>query len=345
MPNDIFEEVKRQVNLRSYLDRRWSLKRCGSGTWRINPCPLCSHNDSFTYNEPKNTIACYSCGFGGDIIEFESRMNGHKNMFDAAKAVAASEGILIDGVESKQKRTSSPSSSGPVPEPPGYLNADDNPPAPKKKPETPKPEIEFERGCVIREFAADYFHRLLLADAQALAYQTDKRKHSVDILKQERVGLAGGDLIGAAGKHGITPEELHAIGLANPKKNGGGWWPAMRKGFYVYPHVGREGKVLFFSMKDPTKKHRFQVRKAAAAEGWLCLGQEALNHHEPIVIVEGEDDRLSVMDRGGYPMSSPPTACTTRGPSSPSCARLQKTGFFICVLTRTRLSGTRKPVR
>ena len=57
-------------------------------------------------------------------------------------------------------------------------------------------------------------------------------------------------------------------------------------------------EVLFFSIKDPAKKLKFQVKKIFADPQWLCLGQQALAATE-CILVEGEDDYLSVIDRGG----------------------------------------------
>ena len=44
----------------------------------------------------------------------------------------------------------------------------------------------------------------------------------------------------------------------------------------------------------------WQLKKAFAPENWLCYGQNALDQPDPVAIVEGENDRISIMDLAKY---------------------------------------------
>jgi len=266
----------------------------GSDSFHLNPCPICGHKDSCAVHPVEGYFNCFSCHTKGDVITFENAHGGHNDLLAAAKAVAEAENVLIDNGNGGRPAASAARSQ----EPPEWLN-EGPPPEGTAQKEKPEPAIPFERGCEVRRAVAEFYHQRLMAHEGSLKYQTVQRGHSVDILEKTRVGYAGGDLVSHMQKENITPEELKACGLIKRQKGGKGWWQTIREGMFVYPHWCR-GNVLFMSIKDPKKKHRYQLKKDTAAEGWICLGQDVLDREDPVIIVEGEDDRLSVMDRGGH---------------------------------------------
>ncbi len=102
-----------------------------------------------------------------------------------------------------------------------------------------------------------FFHDELLRNRAALNYQTKERGHSLETLKD--VGfVARRSIIAHAKKHGYTPQDLVAIGLV--KEAGGSFQAVIPSGFYVYSHTV-QGEVLFFSLKDPRGKFKFQIKK------------------------------------------------------------------------------------
>ena len=77
------------------------------------------------------------------------------------------------------------------------------------------------------------------------------------------------------------------------------------RGMFIYPHFSGD-EILFFSLKDPMGKFRYQIpkRRESTYTGevnyfpdprWICYGQDALTENG-CWIVEGENDRLSLLD-------------------------------------------------
>ena len=288
----LFDRVKRLVNIKDYieLEARVDAKRAGSGSFRVNPCPFCGHNDCFTINEKDQFFKCFSCSAKGDVIEFEQQYRNMGSPLEAAKSIAGKRGIPVLDGEGSERGTRSREQEGPGPQPP--------PPAEVKEPGETKPEIDPSRGLEVRRIAAEYYHGRLMTSRAALSYQTDVRQHIREILERFKVGLGGGSLIGHCRGQGVTVAELMAVGLVRANK-GGGFRSVVSAGVTVYPHFSG-GEIQFFSLKDPKKKKLWQLKKECAPEGWLCYGQDALDQDEPVIIVEGENDRITVMDRGKY---------------------------------------------
>jgi len=279
--DDLFTQIKEQVPLLDYVKEQaqGEVKKEGAVV-RFNPCPLCGHRDCFTIYPQTNSFVCFSCQAGGDVIGFERLLNGLESNLEAARSVAEKKGICFN-----QERGEGCSESGY-----GKMKASVD-----KKPD--KSGMGSVQARRIRKMAADFYHEELLMtqNRKALKYQTEKRGHSLAILKRFRVGFSGRRSIFAHAKRfGYSPQDLADAGLA--KKSGQTFFPVIPTGFYVYPHmVG--GEVLYLSIKDPKGKYKFQIKKDYADPEWVYLGQDALLKPE-CVIVEGENDFLSVIGKG-----------------------------------------------
>ena len=67
------EELKRSVSLLDYVQTATNarIKNVGANTYRVEPCPMCGHNDHFTIYSNTNSYASFnSCCKGGSIIDF-----------------------------------------------------------------------------------------------------------------------------------------------------------------------------------------------------------------------------------------------------------------------------------
>lgn len=237
-----FEEVKGSVNIRPYIESAVNTrgKPLGDATYRIIPCPYCKSDSGFTINEPGQFYKCFSCGEGGDVIAFEQRFGGHENARAAAEAIAQKQGISIDG-----RPAPVPTTSKQLPPPP----PPDQEPTQGKR----STSISSDRGSEVRLVAVEYYHQRLLEDSEALKYQTEKRKHTVETLKEFKVGLGGGNLKKHCEEQGVALEELQAVGLMQKRGPGIGAW--VPKGNWTYPHMVN-GQCLHISMKAPTKTAR-----------------------------------------------------------------------------------------
>ena len=159
------------------------------------------------------------------------------------------------------------------------------------------PKKSHRRLIQVRDFATDFYHQRFLQDKDALDYQTKTRGHSLESLKNFRVGLAGGDLIGAASGNGYTIDDLIQTGLVRKFKNS--YSATIPAGMNVYPHIINQD-VAYWSIKDRTGKWKHQVKKQFADPDWICLNQNSLDY-SPVVIVEGENDLLAIVDKGKHP--------------------------------------------
>jgi len=282
----LFDRVKSLVNIKEYIELETGiqLKRVGSGSWRLIPCLFCDSQTGCTINESQQFFKCFSCHVKGDVIEFEQRYRHLESPLEAAKSVANKRGIpILDG----------------------EAGGNGKPRAEPKKPdkiEAAKTEtvvgIDPGRAAAVRRMAAEYYHNRLMTSRAKLAYQTDVRQHSREILGRLMVGLGGGSLIAHCRSADVSIEELMAVGLVQERKEGG-YSAVVSAGVTVYPHFSG-GDILFFSLKDPEKKKKWQLKKDCAPKGWLCYGQDALEQEEPVIVVEGENDRITAMDRGKY---------------------------------------------
>jgi len=282
----LFDRVKDLVNIVTYISSETGVdaKRAGSGSYRVSPCPFCGHSDCFTINEKDQFFKCFSCSAKGDVIEFEQQYRNMERPLEAAKSIAGKRGIPV-----LDNETGGGTAKRPKEKEKGEVEPPDA---------GTKPEIDPDRALEVRRIAAEYYHGRIMASRTALAYQTDVRQHSREIVERFKIGLGGGGLIGHCRGQDVTVAELIAVGLVREQKNTG-FRSVVNAGITVYPHFSGDN-ILFFSLKDPEKKKKWQLKKECAPEGWLCYGQDALEQDEPVIITEGENDRITVMDLGRY---------------------------------------------
>jgi len=284
MGDDLFEEVKTRIPLQGFIETETGsrAKKAGADTFRVNPCPLCGHEDCFTLYPSNNSFHCFSCLKAGTIVDFEIFHAGISDPLQAAKSIAGKVGFSPAGG-------------------PGSVKASNHgvKESPKAEKEAPLPRIEEGRAKILRGIVADFYHEQLLSNKGAFEYQVKKRGHSLITLKAFKVGFAGRKSIIAHVKkvEGFCVEDLMEIGVVGEQREG--FIPIIPQGVYLYPHRLR-GDVLFFSLKDPSKKFKWQIKKMYAGPGWLCFGQDALEGPGPVALVEGEDDLLSVAGKAEF---------------------------------------------
>ncbi|MGE0087687.1 MAG: toprim domain-containing protein [Desulfococcaceae bacterium] len=260
-----FDRVKAEVDIVAEIERRTGnrFKKVGKSL-RMNPCPVCGHNDHFDVDPEKRTWICRSQDKGGSIIDFV--------MITSASGCSELE-AMIELAE--------------------FYNIPISRNNPDDRTERKEPEPEHVR---IFEAAAEHYHRNLLKNKPAIAYQTGKRKHDLNTLKHFRVGFADGKLTEALAKQGFSPEQCAKYGLSKPDgKNG--WRDYFPAWVYVYPHLTGAGKVGRFTIKDPNGKFRHQTEKEFWLEDCLFYNMQAFKGSE-LTLVEGENDLLSVFGSG-----------------------------------------------
>ncbi|NOZ67990.1 MAG: toprim domain-containing protein [Deferribacteres bacterium] len=142
--------------------------------------------------------------------------------------------------------------------------------------------------------AAEYYHQQLHANGGS-KYFVEQRKHSKEALSRMKVGWSNGQLSRWLLEKGYTREEILESGLAREKD--GSLVDFFSPGLAIFPHF-HDGKVLHITMKDPKKEKRYQLPSKVRAKDWVFYNQSALYRYKELIIVEGENDLLSVMGAG-----------------------------------------------
>ena len=160
----------------------------------------------------------------------------------------------------------------------------------------------------LKNEAAAFFHRVLHKNWHKVHYElesgnsistyeylVEQHGHSKETLTQFKVGLSNGKFCQFARERGYIDEELISAGLLS-KKSGRDYWPVK---CVLFPHL-ESGEVSHSSQKDPGGKHDFQSKKAHRNPVCLFFNQDATTDAEKLIIVEGENDLLSIVGKADY---------------------------------------------
>jgi DNA primase len=264
---------------------------------RLAPCPFCGSKTGFSVNPQTKTYCCHhaGCGAQGDVFTFVKAVRGFTRNYDALKFLAERVGYELP----KAKPLGD-----------GHMAA------------------ILDLGQEMKRDAADYYAGRLWASADqeftytrdgvahattVLRYQTETRGHSEGVLKYMRVGWADGKLLAhLKERYREHPERkiafaaLMASGLV--KKSDSGFHDLFRPGGFIYP-VMDGGRVVTLTAKYPDDSiSNYQLPRTVEINGrevsvwgapFFFLNQEALGNDD-LVLVEGEDDLLTVMDLGRH---------------------------------------------
>ena len=294
---NIFEIVKRQIDLADILRQEHPGGHIGKAgrSRRCNPCPLCSHNDCFTFTS--NRYYCFSCGEKGDVIDLLQKTR-HITNVEALRYLGNIIGVSFNGDLPRLQEGSV-----------HYRGVDDwQSGDDRTRPDRGRGRIISEKKreefCRLRRVAADFYHEQLLKNADALHYQMEIRRHSRAILETCLVGYTTGGLLCHITRKGEDPIAFMEIGLV--RQAGRILQEYLPRSCFIYPHFSGE-RILFFTQKDPSGKCKFQIPKwRELPDGetifypdpaWITYGQDGLLT-DGCWITEGENDRISVMDAG-----------------------------------------------
>lgn len=264
----MFQLVKSSINLVEHISKETELliEECGTDTYEIKGddangyCPFCEHKGCFKIkqNEDELAEAFYHC-FSCEEHGSVIDWTIKKHDLDAVKAAhkLADEYGLV-----------LPKDFNPVQE--------------------------------IFELAANYYHNVFLeakgqvnlARMTPMAYQTKVRKHEEETITKLKIGWGDNGLVDFLESLGFDPELLTESGLKN-RKTGKDFLPS---NCFLYPHYVN-GKVSHFTLKDPLKKLAYQLPNKYSINGHQFYGQDSIKGKEAIIIVEGENDVISIIER------------------------------------------------
>ena len=90
----------------------------------------------------------------------------------------------------------------------------------------------------------------------------------------------------------MSEEIILATGLLS--KKGTDFLPSK---VFIYPHKVR-GRVSHFTFKDPLKQKEYQLPNRYKLNGHSFYNSDSISNNTPVIIVEGENDLISVKEAG-----------------------------------------------
>jgi len=299
MSNDNFAAVRERVDPVALVEglTQARVKHRSPGDVRLAPCPFCDSKTGFSVNPQTKTYFCHhaGCEAQGDVFTFVMQVKGFSRKWDALKFLAERVGHEL---------------------PKGRPLADD------------RLSAVLKLAAEVKRAAADYYAGRLWAcrdeeftfrrdgterKATVLGYQTEVRGHSEDVLRKMRVGWADGGLLAhLKGLYRDHPDRELAfaafIASGLVRRGPAGFHDFFRPGGYVYPVV-ENGRVITITAKYPDEgTSPYQLPRAVELNGrevpawgapFFFLNHDALGA-ENLVLVEGENDLLSVLDLAGH---------------------------------------------
>jgi DNA primase len=223
----------------------------------LEQCPLCGGHECFSIFDNNKKFKCHQCPASGDVFSFLEQYK-HIDNIEALKYAARIAGITLTEKARREVKLST------------------------------KERIFIE--------AANYYHGHML-DNGGKKYLIEGRGHKEDVLRKMRVGWTDGWLVEYLRSKNFTDQEIKASGLAKVRMDGEAHHLVdfFVKGVAIFPHMEKE-RVLHFTIKDPAKKYKYQLPEKERIKDWRFYNQEALSKFGEIIVVEGENDLLSVMD-------------------------------------------------
>lgn len=229
-------------------------------------CPFCGHKDCFRVKADSEEdlsamFKCFSCAESGDVISWRAKLK-KIDLVEAVRALAEENSIALPRDWSPIQQVFAAAAS-------------------------------YYENCLWETCNIPY---LELGKRTPSQYQEEVRKHSEEVLKFTHVGWSDGGLVEFLVNVGFEEELLDESGLRN-KKTGRDYLPAK---VFIYPHFVKN-RVSHFTFKDPLKKLNFQLPKKHSLNGYVFYGQDSITSASTVIVVEGENDYLSVIGKGKIP--------------------------------------------
>lgn len=261
--NDDFQQVKGSLQLRSVIPQITGFD-LDTNSGHLSECPFCGGHECFSIPRDKQGWKCFQCDRKGDLFTFLQEFHS------LDKAGALRKGAELAGIALEEKA--------------------------KRKPVlTPVEKIRID--------SAEYYLARMLENG-GKEYFFDRRGHTMATVTTEKVGWSDGRLLDHLRSKGYKDADILASGLVKEKEIDGNkvLVDVFPKGLVIFPHW-YHGKVLHFTMKDPRdvpteNKLKFQIKNEFRDKRWTFYGQEVLERYEEVILVEGENDRLQVLNTG-----------------------------------------------
>lgn len=273
--SNVFQIVKSKVRIEDAASEYLGLSLVPCGTGLLEPddktCPFCAHRDCLRFNvkDPEEeSFICYSCHESGDVISLVKKACSLEHNMEAVSKINQDYKLGLD------------------------LSRKDNLTLIEK---IFKEASEYYRAKLF-ESTFSICHKDGLTYTP-LSYQTKIRGHQEDALSALRVGFSDGGLTEFMMSVGYSAEDMLKSGLSKRDEETGDLYDFFQQGLFIYPHF-TPYRVSRFTQKDPDKRVAYQL----PAKYWLneCIfyGQESVLDVDKVIIVEGQNDRISLVEAG-----------------------------------------------
>ncbi|MCP4259127.1 MAG: toprim domain-containing protein [Planctomycetes bacterium] len=262
-----FQQVKKSVSILDVITHETQLKMKGK---HLEECPFCSGHNCFSVRESKGDFKCFQCSEYGDVFTFLEKYL----MLDKGQALRKA--AEIGGVKLPESRTAS-----------GVI------------------KLSIKERIFIE--SAEYYHSHLLTNGPSengrvngRDYFIKKRGHAENVLNAMKAGWTDGGLVEHLRSKGFKDSEIKASNMGrdfDDKKGGTILKDYFRKDLAIFPHLNGP-RVDHFTIKDPKKEAKYQLPATARSKQWRFYNQAAFDRYNEVIVVEGENDLLSVMGAG-----------------------------------------------
>lgn len=255
-----FETIKQSLDILHVITQETGFQMKGK---HLEECPFCGGHDCFSIKDGEDFYKCFQCDAAGDVFTFLETY--HK----LDKAAALQKAAELANIQLKgQKR--------------------------------PKDVAGLEltiRDTIYLDAARHYHDNYPVNGGRS--YLIEKRRHKEDVIKAMQVGWSEGCLVDFLRAQGYSDLQIKESGLAKEIEHDDKKFlvDIFPKDVAIFPHSDRN-IILKFTLKDPHKKFQFQLDKKYWGDGWRFYNQDALRKYNEIIVVEGENDLLSILDAG-----------------------------------------------
>ena len=287
IPDEKIAEIRERANLVEVIGEYVSLKKAGTNFKGV--CPFHADSDpSFNVNPTRQFFHCFGCSVSGDIFTFVQRIEGIEFM-EAARRLAGKYGIQLP----------------------------ERPMTPEAKTRQDKEREEKARRLHVLEMATAYFEDQLWSPAGQVAREVlQQRGISEATARSFRLGYAPDGWQGLLDyflHHRISAREAESVGLALPRKNGGGYYDRFRNRL-VFTITDSQGHPIAFSARalpgeDTGAKYINSPETREYSKGkvlyGLHQGRVALSKHRHAILVEGNFDVVAMHEAGFQNVMAP----------------------------------------
>ncbi len=277
IPREILDEIAARNDIVSVVSEYVPLKRTGSNYTGL--CPF--HNEktpSFSVSPNKQFFYCFGCGKGGDVFRFLMDIEG-LTFTEAAERLAKRAGVQIP----EQELTAAQLAQ----------------------------QKQRRRQLQINDFAARYYHKVLLESKDAEPYRAYLRKRRVSEESIERFQLGAtppgwNGLCEALRKRGVTAQEMLELGLVSESRRPGKYVDRFR-GRLMFPICNERGERIAFGGRILDAEKRPQkylnspetplFHKSRTLYG-LHLARNSIRSQDLALLVEGYMDVIACHQAG-----------------------------------------------